>query len=326
MSKQNPIIGIVGAGPIGSVLGAYLAESGAQILVSDIAPRNNQIRSVGLQVDLDETQLRHSVSVVDSIKSLKEYNPSCLIVSTKANILNLIIPELAKAASDNCLVISAQNGIDPEEKIAEFIPRTNIARMVINFTGTKPNEDGIIKANWLKPPNFIGHLTDENNPILKQIVEMLNTSGLTINSVDPQTIKKKAFLKTALNAALMPLCAVLGMTMKEAMDNPITRKLAGEILAESLSVASKLGYRYDDNIWEICMGYLDKGGDHHPSMSHDLNNGLPTEIDFINGAILEKGISFDLNLETNKYFVSLLVAQEVQGKTRSIENIPKYIL
>ena len=107
---------------------------------------------------------------------------------------------------------------------------------------------------------------------LKIFVEALNESGLTSEIVDSTTIKKKAFLKAVLNSALMPICGVMDLTMKQAMANKATRKLAEDLLREGFAVGSKLGYDYGADIMETSIGYLDTGGDHHPSLCRSTCN------------------------------------------------------
>jgi ketopantoate reductase len=75
------------------------------------------------------------------------------------------------------------------------------------------------------------------------------------------------------------------------------------------------------------MGYLDKGGDHHPSMTTDLQGKRATEIEFINGKILELGQQFKgLNLDVNRVMVSLIMSMEVRNGTREPGNFPEYLI
>jgi ketopantoate reductase len=115
--------------------------------------------------------------------------------------------------------------------------------------------------------------------------------------------------------------------MKQAMEGPATRRLAGDLIREGLAVAERLGYDYGGDMYETCMGYLDKGGDHHPSMTADIRAKVPTEIDFINGKILEIGRSFDdLDLEVNRVMVSLLMTEEARIGVRRPDEFPDYLV
>lgn len=326
MPGEKITIGAIGVGPVGAILASALSRAGAEIIVADLPFRIDQIKEYGLQVRWGEDQHDHHVRTVDSIADLLKHHIDCIFIGTKASVLKKIMPEVADAVSRSCIVLSVQNGIGTEDYISKYISSDCVCRMVVNYAGSM-DDYGTAQLRWFNPPNFLGPLTEEANPRLVKIVEMLNEAGLTSELVDADGIKSRVFLKTTLNSALMPICGVMGLTMKEAMAGKATRRLAGDMLREGFSVAKKLGYDYGDGIWEKCMGYLDKGGDHHPSMSVDLQNKRPTEIEFINGKILEIGRQFDgLNLEVNRVMVSMIMSMEVRNGTRDPGNFPDYLV
>jgi 2-dehydropantoate 2-reductase len=325
MATDKLTVGFVGVGAVGTVMATCLAEAGARVVVADIPERIAQIQERGLGMHWEERHRAHEVETVGSIRELASAHPDCIMVATKAYVLPRIMPEVADAAGKDCLVISAENGIETEAELARFIPPANVARMVINFAAGL-DEAGFARVVWFNPPNAFGALTDEERPALEQLVALLNAAGLNSEIVDTTTIKKRAFLKTILTSALMPLCAILGLTMKEAMTGKATRQIAGDVVREGLAVARRLGYEYGEGIWEQCMGYLDKGGSHHPSMSVDLRNKRPTEIEFINGKLLEVGSQFaELTLEVNRVLVGMLMTQEVRNGTRAPHDLPAYL-
>ena len=82
--------------------------------------------------------------------------------------------------------------------------------------------------------------------------------------------------------------------MKEVMDSPHGFELVEAILDESVRVALTEGINLLDNFRDFSINYLRKGGYHKPSMLVDIENGLPTEIDFLNGRIAEYGDKHDL--------------------------------
>ncbi|UCH83162.1 MAG: ketopantoate reductase family protein [Candidatus Latescibacterota bacterium] len=326
MSGDKFTVGAIGVGAVGSVITACLAKAGARIVAADLPHRIPQLNKNGLQMQWADELFEYPADVVESIRDIANAKPDCVLVATKAVALKKIMPDVVEAAANDCLVVSVHNGIDTEDEIAKHIPPKNVARMVVNFAGAI-NAEGFAKVVWFNPPNFFGRLEDGDDPRLARIIEMLNSVELTSELVDTITIKKKAFLKTILNSGLMPLCAVLKLTMRQAMQGAATRRLVEDLIHEGLAAAGKLGYDYGEGIFDMCMGYLDRGGDHYPSMCVDLECRMATEIDFINGKILELGNKFDgLSLEVNRVLVSLLMAEEVKIGARAPDDIPDYLL
>ena len=325
MPSKRLTVGVVGVGAVGTVMGACLAEAGARIIAVDVPQRIAQIKKHGLRVVWEKRRLHQRVDTAESITALGAEHPDCLLLATKAYVLPKIMAEVGRVVAGNCAAISAENGIDTEAELARHIPQEHVSRMVINFAAGL-DEIGAANVVWFNPPNSFGSLGRKVCPECKRVVDLLNVAGLTSEMVDAETIKKKAFLKTILTAALMPLCAVMGLTMREAMTGIATRQLAGDVVREGLAVAHGLGYDYGADIWKRCMGYLDKGGNHHPSMSVDLKAKRPTEIEFINGKILELGSDMEnVPLEVNRVLVSMLMTQEVRNGTRKPEEFPDYI-
>jgi 2-dehydropantoate 2-reductase len=323
--KNNLTVGAIGLGPVGSILSSYLLKSEVKVIAADLPHRIEQLKKNGLQVESAGKMDEDRIDVVDSARWLGAYRPDCIFIATKAGVLKKILPDVVEAAGRDCLIISAQNGIGPEDEIAKYLPPENVYRMVVNYAGGI-DDKGVVHVSWINPPSFFGPVTNLENPRIHPFMQKLNAAGLHCELIDSRTIKQKAYLKTTLNAALLPLCAVMTLTMKEAMTNPITRRLAGEVMKECFAVAGRLGYDYGEGIFEQCLGYLDKGGDHHPSMTGDIRNKLPTEIDFINGKVLELGRAYeDVDLGTNRVLVSMIIAQELRNGTRKPDDIPDYL-
>ena len=222
-------IGGVGLGVVGTIFAVHLADAGAELVVTDIPERLIQIDNHGLRMKWGDKLTTHQVKTVPTISDLIDEDPDIIFIATKTYSLEAIMPEIAKAADKGCLVISVQNGIGPEDFIAKSISPENVARMVINYAGAS-DASWITSVNWFNPPNYIGPITDRQDERVKQLSEMMTGIGLTTQYVDSNEVRKKAFLKTVLNAALMPMCGVLGLTMKEAMTCQIMRGYAGDLV------------------------------------------------------------------------------------------------
>ncbi|MHA1966782.1 MAG: ketopantoate reductase C-terminal domain-containing protein, partial [Candidatus Hodarchaeales archaeon] len=79
-----------------------------------------------------------------------------------------------------------------------------------------------------------------------------------------------------------------------------TNRLASGIIKEGIKVTEAMGIQFDSDFHDICMGYLSKGGHHKPSMLIDIENKSPTEIEFLNGKIVEIGKKFNIPVPLNE--------------------------
>ncbi|HDJ28735.1 MAG TPA: 2-dehydropantoate 2-reductase, partial [Proteobacteria bacterium] len=119
------------------------------------------------------------------------------------------------------------------------------------------------------------------------IAAALSKGGLTTERTDD--ILDMVWRKSIMNACMNPVCAVTGMTMAEAMRDPIVFQLVDQLAKEAINVARanelNLGWEY----YPYAINYMKNAGDHKPSMLMDIENKRRTEVDFINGKIVEYG-------------------------------------
>jgi len=312
-AMKKATIGIIGMGPVGSILAAHLAKNGENVVVEDIMEKLLlEIRQKGLNIS-GITQLTAKINkTANSITKLADFNPDIIFVATKACILKHILPQLEEIYTPDMKIVSYQNGLDNERLIAETLGIDTTYRAVINYAGNTISH-GNIKMNWFQPPNYIGalhketYITDETT---KYIANVMTAAGL--KTEEATDIKKHVWQKTIMNSALCSICAVTGQTMKEAMEFKPTRSLAVKILDEGLKVAEADEYGFGDEALTAFTSYLEKGGAHKPSMLIDVERRSPTEVDFMSGAIARYGEKFKIPTPVNSTFTGLLKALENQ--------------
>ena len=313
MTRKKPTIGIMGMGPVGSILAAHLARVGEDIVAEDIVEKLLLgIKKKGLNVS-GITELTAKIDkTANSITELSEFDPRIIFIATKACILKHILPQLKQIYTPKMKIVSYQNGLDNERLIAESLGIDTTYRVVINYAGNTISH-GNVRMNWFQPPNYVGALqkgrytTDETT---KYIANMMTASGL--KTEETPDIKEHVWKKTILNSALCSICAITGQTMKEAMEFKHTRSLAVKILDEGLKVAEANGYFFGTEALAEFTSYLEKGGAHKPSMLIDVENRRPTEVDFMSGAITRYGEKYKIPTPVNSTFTGLLKALENQ--------------
>jgi ketopantoate reductase len=179
---------------------------------------------------------------------------------------------------------------------------------------------------WFTPPNYVAPLEAGSSRLVHDMAELMTASGLTTETASCEALKKRVFYKTILNSALNALCASVGITMRDAMTLGHTRSLASLLIREGLSVAAAVGYYYGENSLEESLKYLDRGGNHLPSMWLDLQRGLPTEIEYINGKIAQIGMMFkNVDVDVNLFFTSMIITQEIKAGVRQPDQVPPYL-
>ena len=277
MPKHN--IAIIGAGPVGSIMATHLARKGENLFLVDIKEELiSAIEKNGLSILWKGEELRAQIKGTGYFTaSLSRFHPDLILIAVKANYNDPLLEEIKMIFKPEQKIIVVQNGIDNEERVAEKFGANAVMRFVVNYAGMIL-EPGVVKMSFFHPPNYIGVLAPENESLAKEIAALITETGLETQYVPD--IKKYEWKKTILNAALMPVCATTGLTMKEAMSTGETRYLCEQILNECIEVAKKVGYEYGEDFFEHSLAYLSGAGHHKPSTSLDLEAGNPIEYIF----------------------------------------------
>ncbi len=323
----NRPVAVIGGGPVGSIVAAHLASVGREVLLVECGGhRYEQIKSLGIAVSGATEVPRQMPVMLNSIAELSRVKLAALFICTKTWALKSLLPRLAAVLDPNTPIISFQNGIGPEDEVAEFFPRDNVCRCVVNFAGGMSEDGASVVMHWFNAPNYIAAIDGDGCGRISGVIESLTRSGLGTHVVTGPEIKRQVFYKTILNSALNALCASTGITMRQAMGMRHTRNLANLLIREGLSVAAAVGYYYGENSMAACTKYLGSGGDHLPSMWTDLQSGLPTEIEYMNGKIVQIGMMFkNVDVDVNVFFTSMIITQEIRAGVRKAEDIPDYL-
>lgn len=308
MESKKHSIGIIGLGPIGQTLAVYFAEAGCEVAITDLdSEKLNLIRNKGIEITGKLKKKADFKHVYNSITELLEHDFDLLICSVKAYHVDGILDELEKCKKKNLFLLSAQNGIDIRKKYLNHFSNSQIFRMVVNYAGNllTPN---VVDISFFNPPNYVGSVNDSHKELVQWIADTLSNVNLETKIADSFEITDKIWEKTILNAALSPLCAISKLTMKEAMDHPDTLEIVEQILYEAAEVAKAEEIKLPDNFIKLGIRYLEAAGNHMPSLAVDLNSGRETEINYMNGKIVEYGRKHYIRTPLNLTFTNLVNA------------------
>jgi len=175
--------------------------------------------------------------------------------------------------------------------------------MVVNFAGNMA-DDNTVHVSFFNPPNYVASITDAGNDMAKRVADLLNS--VKLETEIPTDIQDYVWAKAILNASLSAICAVTRRTMKEVMDFPDTLALVEGIIDESVRIAEMERIELGNKFRRFSIRYLKNAGHHRPSMLVDLENGDPTEIDDLNGRILQYGRKHCLPTPFNQSVTALV--------------------
>lgn len=300
---------IVGAGAMGCLFAARLAGAGFAVTLVDVdRDRLTAIAGSGLVLRDDDGESR----VFPRAASASDvFGPVDLILLfTKGVHSRAAVASIAHLTDHSPLVLTLQNGLGNGEIIAEaFAPD----RLIVG-TAHVPAEFEL--PNTVISHGFghleVGGFTPGANSHASEVAEILRRAGFATKL--SEDVHATIWEKLAFNAALNPLAMIAGAS-NGMMNNEHGRAIAHRIVAETVAVAAAEGIVLDDaEIVATVDRALAEHGHHKASMLQDREAGRPTEIEFINGAVVREGIRLGVGITANDILVSIVRLIEANAR------------
>jgi 2-dehydropantoate 2-reductase len=301
MSSPNEVL-IVGAGALGSLLGARLALAGVPTRLVARGAHAEAIRTNGLLLRRPGEDRRVDLEV------LERADPrvgSVVFLTCKAPDVAAFARELAMSGGSDIPTVCWQNGVQSEAEASSSLHRVYGATTSSNASLHAP---GVVVESRLLPC-AIGCYPGGDDALCAAVVELLVRAGLP-SAVEPDIVAVK--WAKIFGSVLGALMAVLDRSPAD----PDARALAIELLEETLACVRAAGIRVKavpgQPAPETMIANLRAGGGPTPPTStdetfrirtstwQDLTQRRPrNEGDFLNGAVValaaRHGVAAPLN-------------------------------
>jgi len=275
---------VVGCGAVGSLFAAHLARAGeVEVWAYDVWKEHVEaIRSQGLRLSgaADFTVRLNATSDPTEL-------PRCDygIVATKAIHTRSAISQVAHAFDEKAAVCSVQNGVGNEEIIAEHV------KYVVRgttFPAGHPVAAGHIGFD-IQGDTWIGPFEASNTPMerVERLAGLLTRAGM--NTIALKDARGAQWTKLIFNAATNPVGALTLLHHGAATRFGPTGELFEDLIAEGEAVARKLGIELHGDPRQLVQKGAKAPGKHRASMLQDVLAKRLTEVDFMNGAIVQYG-------------------------------------
>jgi len=300
---------VIGCGAVGSLFAAHLAQAGeAEVWAYDVwKEHTDAIREHGLRLSGAADFTVHLNATSDPSEL-----PRCDygIVATKAIHTRVAISQVADIFDDKSAVCSVQNGVGNEEIIAE---RVQFVIRGTTFPAGHPIAPGHIGYD-IKGDTWIGPFEPTNTSMGKvdELAGLLTRSGM--NTIPLQDARGAQWTKLIFNAATNPVGALTLLHHGAATRFQPTRHLFDDLIAEGEAVAHKLGIELHGDPRQLVQKGAEAPGKHRASMLQDVLAKRQTEVDFMNGAIVQWGEKSGVPTPLNRALWELIKGLEHSWK------------
>lgn len=297
-------IAVIGIGSIGMVIAARAAQAGCTLELIDASVANVEALNRNGATLCGNLHLNAPVKAYTPDEMSGKYD--LVICTTKQTANHAVLTNLLSYLHEDSVVCTLQNGL-PEDSVASYVGPERTVGGVVGF-GATWLEPGVTAytstVEVLEKYAFeIGAVSEDAKrhlPAVKQVLSAVGGTSVIDNLADVR------WTKLLMNATFSGMSTVMRDTMLHVLRNPEAMDIIARLADETVKVCHALGHKMvfmqgiDMDLLELLDGetVADKmelyntvwsKHDIKASMLQDIEKGLRTEVDYINGVVCKCG-------------------------------------
>lgn len=311
-------IAVIGVGAVGGYVGAHMAQAGEDVTFVDPWPEHVEtMRAKGLRIthlkDVPEFTVPVRALHLTELQHLSKEAPiDIAFMCMKSYDTAWATTMIRQYLSPNGFVVSLQNCIN-EETIAGIVGWGRTLGSVASSITVDLCEPGHIRraAGKSGAAHTVFRVGEVHGRITDRAREVCRLVALSDGAKVTENLWGERWSKLVTNAMANGLSASTGLISREILLDDALRHFSARLGSEAIRVGQALGYQLEEiyhlapetiaragegdpaatQVWDehrLEEARKPGGGAHRPSMGQDMVKGRRTEIEFLNGFIVDK--------------------------------------
>ena len=321
-------IAIMGAGAVGSYIGAHLTRGGYDVTLIDMwgqhvdTMKSDGLRASGAQEDF--TVPVKSMHLAEVPRTNQPFDIAFL--SMKSYDTEWAAHFIKRFLSPTGMLLSAQNCMN-DALVASIVGHNRAVGCVLSTISVALWEPGHVHRGG-EPGRDRGYTVfrvgELHGRITKRVEELAEMLSCVDSSKVTSNIWGERWSKLTTNSSSNPVTSMTGLGSLGVAQNPRARLVQIQISKESVLVGQALNYEIEsirgvppemfaradegDVYEELDARFQPKADerDWKSSMAQDVTKGRSTEIEYMNGFIVEKGREVDIPTPVNAAVVEVV--------------------
>ncbi|NTV89702.1 MAG: ketopantoate reductase family protein [Clostridiales bacterium] len=309
---------LYGSGAVGLAIAAALFDSGWELDIKASGStadeiRKNGIKRIGLFKQISVPAA--GVKVYEALSDITSGQYDYILISTKA----LANEENASDLNNNRTllkndgrIVIFQNGWGTDEPYLRYFDDAVVCNARV-ITGFSRPERYISEITVHASPIFLGNLHKHPVDSLKPLADAINQGGIPCEVTSE--VQKALWAKMLYNCTLNPLGAVLGVPYGKLTECQNSISIMNKVIEEIFSVMKAAGY---ETYWDSAEAYkkdfygelVPNTYNHRSSTLQDIERKIRTEIDTLNGSVVNLGNKFMIPVPVNEMLQNLIKTME----------------
>lgn len=303
---------VVGAGAVGGYFGAVLAKAGVDLTFLVRKRSFQAIQENGLKVASTQGDfLIHPSLVVhpDEIEAV-----DLIILAVKCQDVTLLLPQLAPLIEKGAVILTLQNGVRTEDEILAFYTTPCVVAGVAYITA-RLAQPGLIE-HARRGIITLGELSGEKSSRADEIHRLLSAAGITCRL--SKHIRRAKWEKLCWNATFNPLSVLLNNPIGLVLQHLALKELVRKGIAEIIAVAVSEGIVLDPKIMDQTIDVSYDLKDFYTSMYEDYQNGKETEVEYLNGDLVQRGKKNGVPTPIHETLYALIKGLEAKNNCKEV--------
>ncbi len=306
-------IAIIGAGAVGGYFGARLAHAGNKVTFLARGKHLEILKTQGLLIKsiLGDFKLGQ-VHATDSIPSLGQSD--LVLLAVKAWQIKEIRDQLKHIIHSESILLPLQNGVLAVGELQEALDKERVIGGVCRII-SKIESPGVINHFGATPTIVFGELDGSVSSRIKELGSLFDQAEVNCKlseDISADIWKKFGFICTG------GIMAITRCDLGVIRELAETRTLLRDLIAEICLLAAKEQVQMGEVFVENTLNFIDTlPPETTYSMARDIWEGRPSELDYLNGAVVRLGQTHEVPTPLNNFVYSALKPLEIKARSQS---------
>jgi 2-dehydropantoate 2-reductase len=296
-------IAVVGAGAMGSLFGALLAQSENEVWLYDVWVEHVEtINKNGLEIEREGKSRTLNINATTDPAKIGE--AGLVIIFVKSTQTAPAAETAAVLTGTDGTVMTLQNGMGNADILSGFINPDRVLAGTTSHGATMLGPGSIRHAGVGATTIGAWSETESGRERARQIASFFSRLGIETEAVDD--VRSVLWNKLLINIGINAITALTAIKNGQILDLEITRNLSRKAVEEAMEIAGKMGVKVREDAVDHVLAVAKATAVNRSSMGQDVDNSRQTEIGTINGFIVRQAKRLGMQAPVNETLTALV--------------------
>ena len=298
-------VAVMGAGAVGCYFGAMLARAGHRVTLIARPQHVEAIKANGLM--FESRSFSGHIQMQATTEASGVAGADIVLFCVKSPDTESAGRAIAPFLKPEAVILCLQNGVDNAERLQAETKRTAIPAVV--YVAAVMAGPGHIKHNGR------GELIIGPAAASADIAQQFIAAAIPTKVSDE--VMTELWTKLITNCAYNALSAVAELPYGPLLQVEGVIDVMRNVIGECEAVAQALNIPLPVTLRDSTLALAASMPEQYSSTAQDLMRGKPTEIDYLNGYVVRKGVALGIPTPTNLALQVMVKSREVRQRPRS---------